>query len=92
MRMDQQPQASWAEVYDQAYETSYGNHYQQLTKATLGLIRYQLREPPKKTIDFVAGTVCLASPLAEQSYHVTAVVPCQAMLDQLAKKDVDHRF
>lgn len=91
MPMDQQPHASWAEVYDQAYETTYGNHYQQLTKATLELIQSQLGEPPKKIIDFGAGTGRLAVPLAEQGHRITAVEPCQAMLDQLAKKDVDHR-
>ncbi|MDR9453838.1 MAG: class I SAM-dependent methyltransferase [Wenzhouxiangella sp.] len=88
MPMDQQPHASWAEVYDQAYETIYGNQYQQLTKATLELIQSQLGEPPKQIIDFGAGTGRLAVPLAEKGYHVTAVEPCQAMLDQLAKKDV----
>lgn len=91
MPMDQQPHASWAEVYDQAYETIYGGHYQKLTEATLELIQSQLGEAPKQIIDFGAGTGRLAIPLAEQGYRITAVEPCQAMLDQLAKKDVDHR-
>lgn len=90
--MSKQPHASWAEVYDHVYEKVYGSHYQQLTKATLELIQSQLGEPPKKIIDFGAGTGRLTLPLAEQGHRITAVEPCQAMLDQLAKKDVHQRI
>ena len=84
--MTAQPHSSWAEVYDIAYQRSFGDFYDQLTDATVELIKGML-PLPATIVDFGAGTGRLSLPLSEMGYSVTAVEPCQEMLAQLQKKD-----
>lgn len=79
------PHATWAHCYDFAYENSHGQLYQRLTQLTVETIR-ELREPPCSLVDFGAGTGRLAIPLAARGYAVTAVEPCQEMMDVLLSK------
>jgi len=79
------PHASWAPVYDVAYERTFGAAYRTLTDNTLQAVR-QMATPPARIVDFGAGTGRLAVPLAEDGYRVTAVEPCAEMLDQLRRK------
>lgn len=79
------PHASWAEVYDLAYERTFGALYAQLTTATLDVIG-GLYPEPVRIIDYGAGTGRLAIPLARVGHDVVAVDPCPAMLEQLVKK------
>jgi len=85
--MIDQPHSSWAEVYDIAYQRSFGDFYARLTDATVDLIakRVQL---PAKIVDFGAGTGRLSIPLSRKGFDVTAVEPCENMLNQLKRKDV----
>lgn len=87
MPVHQIPHASWADVYDLAYEQSFGLFYSELTKATIELITETLHTGGS-IVDFGAGTGRLSIPLAEKHYDVTAVDPCQEMLDQLVLKKV----
>ena len=84
--MSDQPHSSWAEVYDLAYQRSFGNFYERLTEATIELIRSRIK-PPATIVDFGAGTGRLAIPLSQTGYSVTAVEPCLEMLNQLKRKD-----
>jgi len=79
------PHASWAEVYDLAYQETFGTFYTRLTEATLGTVE-NLVQPPARIVDFGAGTGRLAIPLAEKGFFLTAVDPCWEMLDQMQKK------
>lgn len=81
------PHASWAHCYDFAYENSYGHIYQRLTDLTIDSIQ-ELQQPPCSLVDFGAGTGRLSIPLAQAGYVVTAVEPCQEMVDILAAKGV----
>jgi SAM-dependent methyltransferase len=83
--MNRTPHASWAEVYDLAYERSFGPLYRQLTDLTLRVIS-ELCDSPSHIIDFGAGTGRLAIPLAREGHKLVAVDPCEAMLEQLRKK------
>ncbi len=83
--MSKQPHSSWAEVYDLAYQQSFGDFYDHLTVVTVELIANRIK-PPAKIVDFGAGTGRLSIPLAESGYDVTAVDPCQEMLRQLQQK------
>lgn len=80
-----QPHSSWADVYDLAYEHSFGEFYNQLTEVTIQVIAERVH-PPAKIVDFGAGTGRLSIPLAEQGFEVTAVDPCSGMLKQLERK------
>lgn len=79
------PHSVWAEVYDLAYEESFGSLYHQLTQTTVDVIAMRL-PPPAAIVDFGAGTGRLSIPLAAKGYHVTAVDPCVEMLRQLEQK------
>lgn len=84
--MSELPHASWAGVYDLAYQRSFGDFYDRLTAATVGLIADKF-PPPSSIVDFGAGTGRLSIPLSQMKYAVNAVEPCQEMLDQLQRKD-----
>jgi len=84
--MSDQPHSSWAEVYDIAYQRSFGGFYDRLTDATVDLIASRLA-PPANIADFGAGTGRLSIPLSRKGYDVTAVEPCNEMLIQLKRKD-----
>jgi len=45
-------------------------------------------QPPAKIVDFGAGTGRLSIPLSRKGFDVTAVEPCENMLNQLKRKDV----
>ena len=79
------PHASWAHCYDFAYENNYGARYRGLTDSTISTVR-DLASPPCSLVDFGAGTGRLAIPLAAAGYAVTAVEPCQEMVEFLRSK------
>lgn len=89
MRMSQRPHSSWAEVYDIVYQHSFGDFYARLTDATVEVIASKV-PPPAKIVDFGAGTGRLSIPLSRNGYDVTAIEPCQEMLIQLRRKDLDN--
>lgn len=84
------PHASWAEVYDTAYEQAFGPIYETLTANTIAAVHNKCA-PPAALVDFGAGTGRLAIPLASQGYDVTAVEPCNEMLGELRRKDPEGR-
>jgi len=84
--MTEQPHSSWADVYDIAYHSSFGDFYDCLTDATVELIEGMFAHPAN-IVDFGAGTGRLSLPLSKLGHTVTAVEPCQEMLDQLQGKD-----
>ena len=81
----QKPHASWAHCYYFAYENTYGSFYQNLTDRTMLTVK-TLAKPPCSIVDFGAATGRLSIPLAAAGYDVTAVEPCQEMLDILSAK------
>lgn len=83
--MSQMPHTGWAGLYDAVYEESYGESFYRLTRRSLQQVQAAL-PPPARLVDFGAGTGRLAIPLAEAGYQVTAVEPCQLMLDELLRK------
>jgi SAM-dependent methyltransferase len=80
-----QPHATWADVYDLAYERTFGELYHRLTEITIRLIAETV-QPPARTVDFGAGTGRLSIPLAQKGYRVVAVDPCPEMLRRLKQK------
>jgi len=87
--MNGQPHSSWADVYDIAYQRSFGDFYDRLTVATVELVEGMLALS-SCIVDFGAGTGRLSLPLSRKGYAVTAVEPCQEMLVQLQVKDQDN--
>ena len=79
------PHASWAAVYDSAYQHSFGAQYERFTSLTLKFLSEKVR-PLAKVVDFGAGTGRLSIPLARGGLTVVAVDPCREMLDQLTLK------
>jgi len=79
------PHASWANCYDLAYTLSFGSFYDELTDATIEVIKQELTLPAT-IIDFGSGTGRLSIPLAGCGYDVLAVEPCYEMLEQLEAK------
>jgi len=85
------PHSPWARYYDQVYEKSFGYSYKELTKKTLKQIQDVL-PPPRDLVDFGAGTGRLAIPLLSLGYNVTAVEPCEEMVLELKKKDINNKI
>ena len=81
------PHNSWAEIYDEVYERSFGMFYSSLTETTLEVVRILVPQN-SNIIDFGAGTGRLVLPLSRDGYNVTAVEPSEKMLEQLQKKDL----
>jgi SAM-dependent methyltransferase len=79
------PHSTWAQVYDRVYERSFGELLERLTSRTLEVVVTHA-VPLARIVDFGAGTGRVALPLADRGYQVTAVEPCQEMLDELARK------
>jgi 2-polyprenyl-3-methyl-5-hydroxy-6-metoxy-1,4-benzoquinol methylase len=79
------PHASWAHLYDHAYKHSHGIHHRMLRDRTLAIVR-TLGSPPSSIVDFAAGTIRLAVPLAKDGYAVTVVDPCRTTLGVLRSK------
>lgn len=85
MPVNRNPHSSWAEVYDLAYDRSFGEFYNSLTVATIQVITDNIR-PGGRIVDFGAGTGRLSIPLADKNFEVTSVDPCDEMLCQLKQK------
>ena len=82
---------SWAWVYDEVYEKSFGNFYTNLTKQTLSVVD-GLLAPGSSILDVGAGTGRLAIPLSERGYSITAIDASNYMLDVLRSKDPASRI
>jgi SAM-dependent methyltransferase len=80
-----EPHESWADVYDLAYEESFGDFYQALTDTTIDQIK-NIVSPPARVVDFGAGTGRLSIPLDALGYEVVAVEPCKVMQEQMFQK------
>lgn len=80
------PHDSWAWVYDEVYEKSFGNFYVNLTKQTLSVVD-ELLKPESTILDVGAGTGRLAIPFSERGHQVTAIDASKPMLDVLRSKD-----
>ena len=80
------PHDTWAWVYDEVYEKSFGNFYVNLTKQTLSVVD-ELLEPKSAILDVGAGTGRLAIPFSERGHQVTAIDASKPMLDVLMSKD-----
>jgi ubiquinone/menaquinone biosynthesis C-methylase UbiE len=76
----------WAKYYDEVNHRCFGAYYDELTRQTLQLI--SKLGAGLQIIDFGAGTGRIALPLAALGHRVTAVEPSEAMLAQLASKDI----
>ena len=85
MPVNRNPHSSWAEVYDLAYDQSFGEFYNRLTAATIQVVT-DILQPGGSIVDFGAGTGRLSIPLAGKNFEVTAVDPCFEMLCQGAEK------
>lgn len=85
MPLNRNPHSSWAEVYDIAYDRSFGEFYNRLTIETIQVITDRIH-PGMSIVDFGAGTGRLSIPLADKNFEVTAVDPCYEMLCQLEQK------
>ena len=85
MPVNLNPHSSWAEVYDLAYDRSFGEFYNRLTDATIQVITDGIHHGGS-IVDFGAGTGRLSIPLANMNFEVTAVDPCREMLCQLEQK------
>lgn len=79
------PHATWAAVYDLAYDEIYGEVLRRLTAKTIEVVAGNV-PAQGRIVDFGAGTGRLAIPLADEGYDVVAVEPCREMLEQLARK------
>lgn len=91
MSVGSKPHSSWADVYDLAYEHSFGNFYHQLTDVTLAEIENRANLP-SRIVDFGAGTGRLSIPLSKKGFDVVAVDPCEEMLAQLKQKQVNEQI
>ena len=76
---------SWAWVYDEVYEKSFGSFYTNLTSQTLSVVD-GLLAPGSSILDVGAGTGRLAIPLSERGYSITAIDASKLMLDVLRSK------
>lgn len=79
------PHSSWADLYDEIYEETFGSFYSDLRSETLRLIS-SLVGSGASIVDFGAGTGRLSVPLAAAGHHVTAVEPSGPMLAVLSHK------
>lgn len=82
---------SWAWVYDEVYEKSFGSFYANLTSQTLSVVD-GLLAPGSSILDVGAGTGRLAIPLSERGYSITAIDASKPMLNVLRSKDPASRI
>ena len=89
--MPNTPHDSWSKVYDQVYQASFGQLYEDLTKVTLDFVK---AHSPKgsRVLDVGAGTGRMSIPLSKLGYQVTAVDASKEMLKVLSEKDTDHKI
>lgn len=85
------PHDSWASVYDEAYQESFGEIYTSLTDLTLDFVQKNT-EPGSSILDLGAGTGRLSIPLSEFGYSVVAVDASSQMLRVLTRKDPKNRI
>ena len=89
--MPNNPHDSWAEVYDEAYEQSFGTLYTMLTDMTLDIIANNTKLGTK-ILDIGAGTGRLSIPLLQHGYSVCAVDASSKMLNVLKSKDTELKI
>ena len=82
---------SWAWVYDEVYEKSFGSFYANLTSQTLSVVD-GLLAPGSSILDVGAGTGRLAIPLSDRGYSIVAIDASKPMLDVLRSKDPASRI
>ena len=89
--MPNTPHDSWSKVYDQVYQASFGEMYEDLTQVTLDFVK---ANSPKNSriLDVGAGTGRMSIPLSKLGYQVTAVDASKEMLKVLNEKDTDHKI
>ncbi|RLS61743.1 MAG: class I SAM-dependent methyltransferase [Planctomycetota bacterium] len=76
---------SWADLYDELYESAFGAMYSSMTAGHLRLVA----DRHSKVIDIGAGTGRLSIALAQAGCAVTAIEPSAGMLRGLEKKAID---
>ena len=76
---------SWADLYDELYESAFGAMYSSMTAAHLRLVA----DRHSKVVDVGAGTGRLSVALAQAGRAVTAIEPSAGMLRGLEKKAID---
>lgn len=89
--MPNTPHDSWAGVYDQVYEYSFGEMYKDLTKATLDFMKTN-SPTGSKILDIGAGTGRMSIPLSKHGYQITAIDASKEMLNVLKAKDTDNKI
>ena len=90
-QMSDTPHDSWAGVYDQVYESSFGEMYKDLTKITVDFVK--ANSPfGSRILDIGAGTGRMSIPLSELGYQITAVDASKEMLNVLKAKDIDNKI
>ena len=86
--MHDEPHDSWASVYDEAYQKSFGGIYSSLTDLTLDFVQTNTRSGAS-ILDVGAGTGRLSIPLSEFGFTVVAVDASSQMLRVLTQKDLN---
>ena len=89
--MPNTPHDSWSKVYDQVYQASFGEMYEDLTQVTLDFVNANSAKN-SRILDVGAGTGRMSIPLSKLGYQVTAVDASQKMLKVLKEKDTDHKI
>ena len=89
--MRDEPHDSWASVYDEAYQKSFGGIYSSLTDLTLDFVQTNTKSGAS-ILDVGAGTGRLSIPLSEFGFTVVAVDASSQMLRVLAQKDLKNRI
>ena len=84
-----EPHDSWAEVYDEVYEQSFGPLYTMLTDVSLEVIQ-EKTEAGSDILDLGAGTGRLSIPLAQLGHTLSAVDASAKMLEVLKRKDTNR--
>ena len=80
------PHNSWASIYDEVYERTFGSFIDDLTSRNLDIIS-EYAPANCEILDVGAGTGRLSIPLSEKGYSVTALDPSDKMLQVLNSKD-----
>ena len=80
------PHNSWASIYDEVYERTFGSFIDDLTSRNLDIIS-EYAPANCEILDVGAGTGRLSIPLLGKGYSVTAIDPSDKMLQVLNSKD-----
>ena len=84
-----EPHDSWAEVYDEAYQKSFGPLNTMLTDVSLVVIQ-EKTEAGSDILELGAGTGRLSIPLAQLGHTLSAVDASAKMLEVLKRKDTNR--